>query len=431
MQAITRTHTSSMFSSGAAGYFLYYGTIAYLLSQFIDGPLRFILESSGAVFILYLRDLIPLSVVGIAVGRSIVMRRASRLGLGLAAILVFYSAVGMLLVGDPFRILFGVKILLPLMLGLICDDLFCRNLRGTARLIVYAFALSCAGIALNLIVQFPWQGWTYEVGGVRIEGSWLRGAGGFDKLVGFARTSAEAASHVLLLAIAAITLLRGRLVRAIIWIVAGVAIALTITKTLIVVHIVLTLFLFVRYFARRFMPLYRVAFLGVPLALMVALPLTLSDLDLDYSDPVQFGPFATLADRIENAWPDVMGNVKNQGSPLVGLGIGGSGAGEEVLSAEPKAPADNMFVYLYAWFGAPALVMILALYWFSDRLRTSHEHWDLAVFLWLITVACYGITSVIVESPAFGIALGMCIARLSRRCAHEPRSLPREVIPTR
>lgn len=399
--------------TGGIGLVLFYGAMIYLSTQLIDGPIRYSLEAVGGVALIYLRDAIPILMLGVVLGTVSLKGRINATLLFFLVLLVLFSIVALVYVRNVPQILFSLKIVLPFLAGLVCyRELFSDERRLTKFMGMFLF-ISLAGIYLNSFMKFPWAGLTYEIGNISIEGGFERSTSGFDRMQGFSRTNFEAATHVMLLVVYASIFLRSKLGRVALWIAAGGAILLTTTKGIVATYILLSLFYIVYATMPKLHKLYR-ALLIVPMCAMVLLPVYLTEIDIDFSDPMDVALYASFYDRLLNGWPPIFENVRENGSIIIGRGVGGTGAGEYYFAADIKGSADNMFVYLYAWFGLASLVLLGILYWQSLRLNILSRRDDLCVFLWLASILVYGISSVIIESAFFAFFFGLCIAHLSQ-----------------
>ncbi len=147
---------------------------------------------------------------------------------------------------------------------------------------------------------------------------------------------------------------------------------------------------------------------------MVLIPVLLIEFNIDFSDPLEVSLYASFYERVVNAWPPIFENVRENGSILIGRGVGGTGAGEYYFAEDIKGSPDNMFVYLYAWFGLTSVGLLGLLYWKSQKLNISSRHDDLCVYLWLVSILVYGLSSVIIESAFFAFFFGLCVAHLSQ-----------------
>lgn len=394
-------------------FFYFYGPIIYLFTQVVDGPLRFALQTIGVEILLYSRDIIPIAVVVMAIGHAIAKGRINYLLLIILFILALYGLVGLVHIPNIFQVAFGFKILLPFLMGVLCYAIFFTNIRRVRLFFGIYLMIACIGIYANFFVEFPWQGLNYLVGGIKIEGTLDRETMGFDRLVGFSRANFEAATQILMLSIFMVAFTKNKLVSLIIWLIAGGAIFITTTKAAIGIYLLISLFFLAYKLVRNRFKIYS-KMLIIPLCLMIALPLYLSNeyIEIDPTDTVQVGLFASFGDRALNAWPPVFKHVRDNGNTITGLGIGGAGASEQRFADEIHGFTDNMFVFLYAWFGVLSVFFLTIAYLMSQRLDIMGDRLDFCIFVWIAAILWNGITSNMVESPIYGFFIGISLKHI-------------------
>src|SRR5439155_2601258 len=136
------------------------------------------------------------------------------------------------------------------------------------------------------------------------------------------------------------------------WLLSGVTIALTTSKTPALIYLVLSLF----WLTRRLVPrkAWRLVPMGL-LAMCVALPLSTLLVSYDLSsivqEPIQRLLLASVGDRLDWLWRDALVMVVEHGEPVLGRGVGGIGMAQQYFESALFSPADNLAVYLYALFG--------------------------------------------------------------------------------
>lgn len=392
---------------------LFIGAMFYLFTNLVESPIRFALDAVGGVALIYLRDAVLILMLGAVLGAGFLKGNINRSLFFTLVLLAFFTMVAAVYVANALQILFSLKIILPFLAGLILYQELFSDKRRLTKYMWFFFGIVISGVYINVFFAFPWAGTVNKIGGVEIIGSLNQNTIGLNRITGFARTNFEAASHAILLTVYLAIFARGKVISFILWSAAGCAIVLTITKGIVVVYAILSLFFVANAIAPRLHKLYK-WLLIVPIGVMVLFPLLMSELEIDKSDNVQVLLYASFADRIVNGWAPVFENVWTNGNMFVGRGVGGTGAGEFYFASDKYGSADNMFVYLYAWFGLFSLVLLVLLFWKSQKLNILSRRDDLCVFLWLVSIMTYGISSVIIESAFFAFFFGLCVARISR-----------------
>lgn len=388
----------------------FYGPIIYLFSQVVDGPLRLSLQTIGLELLLYSRDFIPILIVVVAICHAVLTDRINKLLFTVMLALLLYGFVGMIHIPNIFQVLYGLKILLPFLMGVISYSSFFNDTRRIKKFFAMFFITACIGMYINYFVEFPWQGLTYQAGGIEIEGTLERETLGFSRLTGFARANFFAAEQILLTAIFLVIFSKSNFMRLIIWLTAGGAIILTTTKTAIGCYLLISLFFLIYKVAGNRFRIFQ-KMLIIPLFFMIALPLyensgVIAWISTDIEVESLLGSFE---DRILNAWPPAFKHVRDNGNPITGMGIGGAGAAEQRFGSEYHGPTDNMFVYLYTWFGVMSIFSLTIAYLMSQRLDIDRNNMDLCIYIWLTATFLSGITGSMVESPFYGFIIGIIL----------------------
>ncbi len=391
---------------------LFYGVLLYLLTQVLDGPIRYGLSLLGLEGLLYLRDVILIAVIGVAIQTALLNMKANRAYIYVFLVLLFFTLIGLIYIPNVLQVLFGIKILFPFIAGLIWYGQFVRRLDDVYKYFSVFLWVACIGVLVNLEVVYPWLGLTYRMGGIQIEGGLDEITVGFARLTGFARSNFEAASQILLLGIFVVRFIKGRFAKFLSWLIIGAAIIVTTTKGIIVIYAVMSLFYISFFLFRNKFRLFQKSLI-LPMGVMIGFPLFIDRLDIDYSDPIDVGLWASLNDRLINAWPPIFQHVKEQGDILFGLGVGGAGSGEYYFSNVGYGTVDNFFVYLYAWFGLSSLLLYAWIYIRNLKLDINRSKLDFFIYSFLVCAMLYGSTSAILESPVFALFLGVALRHLA------------------
>jgi hypothetical protein len=383
------------------------GLLIYLYSQVLDGPLRYLLDLVGAVPLLYARDAILLLIISHAVLTSLIRWRINAALFSILLTLGAFSIVALIYVENILQILFSLKLMLPLIVGAICGRSVSILNKFFKRHFIALFLIAVSGVLLHSQVKLPWIGGSYEIQGIQIERSFERNTTGFDRLTGFSRSNFEVASQVLLLWIFIHMHEHSRIVRGFYWLCAGSAILLSTTKgiiaTFLIINFVITLFsVSIRLEKIKAHILFSI------LSAMVALPLLSREMDVDVSNPDDVFIFASFNDRIINGWPPVIDNIFENGNVVTGRGVGGTGAGEHYFSQTILGAPDNLFVYLFSWFGLFGVLMLLLVCWKSRNLQVRSAS-DYTNYLWLLAIYTFGLSSSTIESPFFATIAGLVL----------------------
>lgn len=395
----------------------FYGLLIYLYSQVLDGPLRYFLGTIGAVSLLYIRDAILLLILTHAVLASFIHSRINVVLFFILLTLVVFGFVGLIYIDSLPQILFSLKIMLPFVVGAICSRYVSIYNKSIERHFLTLFAIAVVGILLHSQIALPWVGGSYEFQGVQIERSFERNTTGLERLTGFSRSNFEVASQVLLLWIFIHAHERSRKLKGLYWFCAGSAILLSTTKGIIAAFLLISLVITTFAVSPRLEKIKPLILFCI-LTAMVSLPLLSPAFDVDASNPVDVFLFASFKDRIINGWPPVINNTLQNGNIFTGRGVGGTGAGEYYFSQIIHGAPDNLFVYLFSWFGLFGILMLLLVWW---RSRNLHIHCpdQYTNYLWLLAIYTFGISSSTIESPFFATIAGMVFYSLFSKLNHD------------
>lgn len=394
-------------------------TVLYLATFIFEGALRFVLSKLHLTSALYLRDLLPVAAVMVMLTNWIGDRRQPSILLLAVLLLTFHFFIGFFFIGRLFQQLFGIKLLMPLVLGLAVGHLGVTT--TLARLRWYAVAgivILLIGLAINYKFTYPWEGAESEsmFGVSQQSKSWT--AGSVRRLAGLSRSSYDAACALLYCSVIALAAFRSVILRIFLWLLAFIGIALTTSKGVEVSMLALAGIVVASDSGRRIGWL-RFALLGSVFLVVVAPALAiLIDVRVrDFAGSAAWW-FSSYADRMQNTWPRAIKLLLDHGNIILGRGIGGVGTPQGYGEARLYSPADNIFIYwtlsmgMLGWLYAGAIITKL-LSW-----QGSSQRQRMFIFGFFISTLIYGVAANIMEQPLCGFGLGYAIALLYR-----PRTL--------
>jgi hypothetical protein len=130
----------------------------------------------------------------------------------------------------------------------------------------------------------------------------------------------------------------------------------------------------------------------------------------------------SLQMRIETTWPLALDWIERHQMLLFGVGIGGISGAQRLYAPEAFNAADNMMIFLYAYFGAFAFIYIAFIINLVFRpVRASIERVTPAIAIIAFAFG-YGTVLSIVEDQAAALFLGaavgvLCQETMSRKPA--------------
>ncbi|MFW5453796.1 hypothetical protein [Thioalkalivibrio sulfidiphilus] len=384
----------------------------FLLSEVLSGPLRYVFAQFGLEGLIYVpKALLVVALMGIAL-LSLARTRMSAVYLGAASISAAGVLWGYVNLGMPSQVLFGLWVLVPFLIGIVIPQAILFDAKpNLSRYVFMLWAIAVFGVFANSILSWPWEGFEYELSGVEIEGAryWRTGGGiSIERLAGFSRASFDAANQILVLG--TIILVLGKMRGCtIVWLLTGVAITLTTSKTPMAIYLILSMF----WLVRRWSPkgLWR----SLPVVVAgagVILPFSTIWKNYDVSSvldsPLQGVMLHSFGDRLERMWPDTLQMVLNQGNALLGRGVGGIGMAQRYFEPVLYSPADNLALYLFSLLGLIGLLLIGG---YVTGLYILYRSRRLPLFVYMggLIVLLSGLTVNVLESAFLALLFGVTL----------------------
>lgn len=403
---------------------------AWLVLLVFDGAFRFVCTSLSVPWLAYVKDALLLSILG-----ACSIHMAGRLSLHLVVltvggVIVYGALVGLLLGTSATAVIFGVKMFLPFLAGYLAMANGYTDFPYFVRLYRTITPWIILGVLLDLAMALPWEGWSYDFGGVTLEASRQWSTFGLARPAGFGRSSFETAIGlytllVLRVAAPAKQVSSSRLLKAydvLLGVALVGAIVLTTSKTSLLALGVLGVASLLLLGTRRGTLVSYASRACLVALLLGALVLTLSpfliptgiasglDDALGEYGLVPKLLFRSLVERAQDVWPRAIASMSGPLKPVTGKGLGGVGAPQLYFAPAQYNPADNVHVYLWLAFGTVIVsLMVLYLVVLVTRLaRVSRPDTTLVAFL--VTLLTFGSTLNVVEAPMLMMGLGVLLA---------------------
>lgn len=385
----------------------------YLLTHVLGGVIRYLAARHGFPWLPY----VPHMLLAIAlVPMAFFYLTSEGITFTYVALFVLFGAgatYGIVNLGRASQVEFALWVLLIFLYGVVAFPAVVRAWRKLTPYIFTLWAMAVAGVLINVFYQWPWIGFGYQVDGASLEASrmWTTSGLALARLPGFSTDSFFVGVQVLLLAISLRETLPPRW-RIPMWILSGVAIALTTSKTPTVIYLVLSgMWLFGR---GRIRPSWRL----IPFAaacLDILLPFSMLLVKNDWFEsvhsPVGILLLGSLAGRAGVGWPDWIRMIVRHGNVVLGRGIGGIGRAQLHFEPALYSPADNVAVYVYGTFGVLGLALLLLYGLKASRMPTEGP-----IGRFLFFAACVvlleGVTVNVIEGSFTALALGITLRYL-------------------
>ncbi|MGH7043938.1 MAG: hypothetical protein ACREFY_17675 [Acetobacteraceae bacterium] len=378
--------------------------LLYIAIYAFEGAVRYFLHLAGADDAIFVRDaLLILPCLGLfAVQASRLRVHPAFLAFG--AIIAVHGALMMANLRSYEAVAYGIKLLMGELFGFIAGGLLVAPGRRTRRFLELVLFVSVVGILLDKwVLSFPWEGMSTHIGGLKVAIStdWETGNGIAKRVAGFTRVSIAAAILIPVLTLLVVPRLRSGLLRMLMLAVALGVVFLTTQKGAVLALLpVAAVFLMPR---RWRFPLLGV--LCTVFALLdVLLPIVTDGMVIGDSGGVF--SMASFAMRVIITWPDAWHWILlHQIFPL-GVGLGGIGGAMRLYAPNFMNPADNMFLFLYAWFGIfgiAYLAWVLVTFWRTPGEAREAMLPAAAILTFLIG---YGTVLSLLEDPFAALFVG-------------------------
>ncbi|AHF70302.1 membrane protein [Pseudomonas cichorii] len=326
--------------------------IGLILVETFSGVLRFYFDKAGISPLLY----VPKMACVLLFALELRTFRAGRLFWACMLLWVFFAMLAMLHGASLFNIAFSLFALSPLFFGLVCSEYLFRRRKLLAWAIGFCLLASLAGLALDKYTFVPWKGYTYSVGETQLSANMSWSADDEDRIAGFARMSSLLSILIALYSLYLLMFIRSRPLILLLSTVALYGIVLTTSKAPAVAF-VLTLGLLL--IQRMTWPCRLACILAVMAGLLLPTLGLLHDFD---ARTVSSGgsSLASLYDRLNNTWPNIVDAMTLAGWGMTGAGFGMVGSTLTMFpvpGADIFMTIDSSVVYLWVMLGISGLLL--------------------------------------------------------------------------
>lgn len=392
--------------------FLAISVVVYFICYSYEGALRYGLNMLGLDAIIFLRDgLIALAAAALFIQRWL-RQENNNLFYIFFVIVGVHGLVAYVNLGTIVPVVYGTKLLLPVLVGALAAPLFLKPPRWFVVIIAVLWVTTVFAAVLDkFVLDFPWLGMKIQLGGIEVDVSRDWQSSEAERVAGLTRSSIQLAIILPLLSFLLHFQMRHVLPQLLLGIATLAVLIWTTQKGAILGYAwaIMLLLLF------RTHALLMLKFsLLVALALMIGLPLILPG----YIMPSAQGVFSieSFISRAEQMWPEAWQWI-DQNHTVLGVGLGGIGGAQRFYAPESFNAADNLFIFMYANFGVATLLYLgWATYRALSLPMTPSGSSNEATYVCaiLLYVFAYGLVISLIEDQlgAFfvGVAIGILLS---------------------
>lgn len=374
----------------------------------LDGAARYYLAGYGLPYLIYIPTVLMVLYVVIRF-LSDQSREPRLISLVLVVLFLASGIIGFLNSGNLKQTLFALYVFVPFLFGYQTGDLLFKS-----KLVKMAFVgfviLFAFGVLYEVGRELPWKGFSYEVGGVELQGSRLWGSVGLNRYSGFGRYSFAIASLLMTFLIVLYQRIHPKLYF-LLFVIGGVAVVLTTTKAAILaLLLLLVLIAFIKPLSALF---YHLSIkLGLILTFVIGTALPVSTLwvtyNLNLDNFVMRVVFLSFDMRLNIVWPKGMETFQHLGDFLLGRGAGQMGVAQMIYDSGNYHPGDNMYLYVLVVLGLPFLLLLFFLLYRLFKLNGTRGYVNYLFMALFIFV--YGVFANVMESAVLSYFLGSLIA---------------------
>lgn len=404
-------------------------TLAFLITQVFGGLIRWVLDMIGAAALAYIPNLMMLCCIGFILFYEL---RFQLIGVGsifFLCLLALSIIVGFYNIGNIKQVIFGLWVLTPFLFGLACAPAITTNFNNQHIILLLLMLIAGGGVVVHSLVELPWVGLSYTVGGVELEGAreWQT-TGGSQRLSGFARSSFDVAGQVILLASLLSLHLKSGWLRVLLWCLCTYAISLSTSKG-ILLALLMTIIASEALIRAKLLWIQLIFLAGI---FWLFLPPILG-WAFDWSEAARTdidNPlYGSFIDRMNDMWPRALELITLHGQLILGRGLGGIGVPVSIYEPLLANAGDNVFVYCLVILGFISIPLFFIGFIMVFKMGNHfyrHEVKDVIVLA--VIINWYGGVSNILEHAVLGFAMGIVCRYLSLTFSGEIQTNKRHLI---
>ncbi|MED4590147.1 hypothetical protein [Priestia flexa] len=405
--------------------------ILWIILYVFEGVLRYALGIFNLSFLIYGKNFIIYFIILIYLMSVLKSYRVNLVFFILVATILYGVFVGFVNGLMVNQILFATSTYTNLLAGFIIAYFFVDNINIFLRLFRIIVPITLIGLTLDYFFTLPWQGYTYDIAGINVEGNreWYAGGAtnGIARLSGFQRSSSESAIILISLMTFHILNLLHRNIKQkdlllyvfdiCLFFAAIVGVIYTVSKSAYI-------FIFAMIIATMFLEVYKkvnqrdklfVAILTKSFVILLFLygiiPILLSlsgKVSIQSLSGVANLVFGSFLERVLVVWPQAFQLLGTNVNNILGRGIGGIGVAQKYFEPDLYNAADSLYVYIIVTFGIigySVIIYILLKILFMNLEKKYNSY----LILVSIVIFSYGATVNIIETVGLSVVTGMLL----------------------
>lgn len=377
-------------------------TIFFFVTLIFDGMLRFYFKALNIYPAVYFPKILLLLFSALYFLKF--FKKYSRLYL-LFLFVVLSAILGLINLGNSSQVLFGFWVSIPFLFGCILGRFFVDDYENYLKACKYLFLIAATGVILNPLFSYPWIGANFHFFGAKLTASRFWTTYWYQRYPGFSHSAINAGSQVIAFATLAVFCKIPRIIKLLIWALAGLSIYLTTSKGIQATYILLSMYFFSLSILRSCYAIRLIwASIGLFLAFTnIAIPVAslFFRLNVHWSSIWDRFFYGSYFLRFHTTWPNTWGVFASVWQWILGKGLGAVGSAQRIYGTGIALPADNVFLFIAVTIG-PLLAGVFLIY-VTYRTAKAFLNKNFAahiVYPLLLIVLSYGEVSDIIDGTA-------------------------------
>jgi hypothetical protein len=392
--------------------FIYLSLAVYLAFYIFESPIRYFFSLLGADSLIFIRDVVIIAPLAVVFIKQLMDKKLHPAFLAFGIIITMHGIISIWNIRNFFVLFYCIKMLSTILAGAVFSPYLMNPPKSVVRVIFIFWLLTFVGVLIDKysIFEFPWSAiGTTTIGDVQVDISRNWQIEGEDKRAGgFARSSINVAVIEPLLALILIFNIRALLPRLVIMLMTLATLYWTTQKASILAFAFVCGLLLIAY--RK--PIFALKS-GITLAflLMIFLPVLLPQFTMPNAGGVfSMGSFYM---RVEDVWPAAWDWISRHEVIFFGVGLGGMGGAMRFYDLTSANPGDNMFIFLYAFFGLFAFIYMGWLWWVCMRVSNKSSLATQGALSIILFIIFYGVAITMLEDQMATLFLGAAAAGIA------------------